>query len=458
MTPSVLPLSPAPAGDAGIWQTRVASPGAAVHSAASPDAKWDLLLVSVAGYILTAVGRVHQLFPVLEVVHPALVAGLLAAGGYLIDRRQDRRSKALWVATTKWLMVFFAWMVLSIPGGINRGYSFDLVFGNFIKTVLMYAVVAGAVRGGRDVERLTGAYLLGAAVYAAVVLLRFDVGSGDDWRLGRLFYYDANDFATFAVTAMPFGLYFAHRSESTPVRLLAMVALAVLSAAFVKSGSRGGFLALAATGGFIMIRYRAIPFRARLGALALVAVVLLGTASDRYWQQMGTIASDTDYNQTAETGRLQIWSRGVGYMLQNPVFGVGANNFGPAEGTLSPLADRQQFGMGVRWSAPHNSFVQVGAELGVPGLIWFIAMIASAFVALRRSETAPADPSLSQASSDLTQALTASLLGFVVGAFFLSLAYSEILYTLLALAVGVQKLSGVNTSRGRQPALKMRFS
>jgi hypothetical protein len=32
------------------------------------------------------------------------------------------------------------------------------------------------------------------------------------------------------------------------------------------------------------------------------------------------------------------------------------------------------------------------------------------------------------------------LIGFVVGGFFLSLAYSEILYTLIALAVSVQKL------------------
>ena len=37
--------------------------------------------------------------------------------------------------------------------------------------------------------------------------------------------------------------------------------------------------------------------------------------------------------------------------------------------------------------------------------------------------------------------LTASLIGFVVGAFFLSLAYTEMLYTLIALAVGLQKVA-----------------
>src|SRR5678815_3555338 len=96
---------------------------------------------------------------------------------------------------------------------------------------------------------------------------------------------------------------------------------------------------------------------------------------DRYWQQMGTIASESDYNRTDETGRVQIWKRGIGYMLSNPLLGVGAGNFPAAEGLLSPFAQRQQFGVGVRWSAAHNTLVQVGAELGVVGLVLFVALV-----------------------------------------------------------------------------------
>jgi O-antigen ligase len=83
----------------------------------------------------------------------------------------------------------------------------------------------------------------------------------------------------------------------------------------------------------------------------------------------------------------------------------------------------------VRWNAPHNSYVQIGAELGFPGFVLYLAAIASAFAALRRS------------GGDLAPALTASLLGFAVGSFFLSLAYSDMLYTLVALAVGLQKVT-----------------
>jgi O-antigen ligase len=138
---------------------------------------------------------------------------------------------------------------------------------------------------------------------------------------------------------------------------------------------------------------------------------------------------------------MQIWQRGVGYVLQHPIFGVGADNFRAAEGQLSPFAGRQQYGVGVRWNAPHDTFLQVAAELGIPGLVFFVVMMVSAFRDLhpRRSpardrfERPPVPPALKQA-------LRAALVGFVVGSLFLSLAYAELLYMLIGLAIAVHKL------------------
>jgi len=291
------------------------------------------------------------------------------------------------------------------------------------------------------------------------VVSRFEIGSGnDDWRLGRLYYYDANDFATFAVTAMPLGLYYLlHAGRRPSIRVLAGVVLAVLALAFVRTGSRGGFIALLAVAAFVVLRYTGIPLRWRVGATGFVTLVVLVTASEQYWKQMGTIVSDADYNRTEESGRMQIWSRGVGYMLQYPIFGVGPNNFQAAEGMLSPFAHRQQFGAGVRWNAAHNSYIQIGAELGVPGLMMFVAIIASAFGALRvarRSDDALAESQPHRRA--LAQALTASMLGFVVGAFFLSLAYSEMLYALTALAAGMGKLAVGPCDSGLTPPWRHR--
>jgi O-antigen ligase len=138
---------------------------------------------------------------------------------------------------------------------------------------------------------------------------------------------------------------------------------------------------------------------------------------------------------------VQIWKRGVGYVLEHPIVGVGADNFRAAEGQLSSMADRQQYGVGVRWNAPHDTFLQIAAELGIPGLVFFVAMMASAFRDLHPRRQPMIDPARRPpVSPALKQALRASLLGFVVGSLFLSLAYTSLLYTLIGLAIAVGKL------------------
>jgi O-antigen ligase len=409
----------------------------------TPDREWDLLLACIAGFVLTAVGRIHELFPTLNVVRPAITTGLLSILLLLFfDRRPVRRWSAIsGGATTTWLLALVGWAVLSIAGALAPGHSFDFVFGQFVKTVVMAIVLACAIRGVRDVERMAAVVFWAAALYATVVLLRFDVGEGADWRLGHLYYYDANDFATFAVASMPFGVYLARRARTWTGRALPVAALIVISAAFVRSGSRGGFLALLVTALFIVSSLRAISIGKRVAAVAVVAAVVMIAASDRYWSAMGTIFSDTDYNKTEESGRLQIWQRGVGYVLQRPILGVGADNFGAAEGQLSPLAGRQQYGVGVRWNAPHDTFLQIAAELGIPGLVFFIGMMVSAFRSLQPRRDLLPDRSVRPAvPAALKQTLRASLLGFVIGSLFLSLAYTELLYTLIGLSIAVSKL------------------
>lgn len=401
----------------------------------------DLLLACIGCYMLMSVGRVHQLFG-LEALRLTILSGALALCLFWVDGDSRRRLSSVPASPTKWIFALLLWMCLSMPGALSQGTSFTLIADNFVKTTLMYVLIVAAVRGVRDVERLAFVYLMAAAIYAVVVVSRFDVAAGGDWRLGHLYYYDANDFATFAVTATPFGIYFLHAGRRASIRFLAALALAALSIAFVYSGSRGGFLALLAVGAFVVLRFTGIPLRWRVMATTLVAVVVLGTASQQYWQQMGTIGSDADYNRTGETGRLQIWSRGIGYMLDHPLLGVGADNFGAAEGMLSPHAKRQQYGIGVRWSAAHNSFVQVGAELGLPGLAFYLALLGATVGGLRRCARLRANVTGGEARDvELAQALMAALLGFVVGSFFLSLAYSEMLYTLVALSAAMVKVT-----------------
>lgn len=412
-----------------------------VSFTATVDRSWSGLLLCLAVYLLATVGRIHQLFPSLGPLRPALVSAMLALALLLLDPTATER---LWRVcrqrAAKCLLGLVVWVALSVPGALWQGGSFALLTDVLLKAAAMALVLAAAVRGPRDLERMGLVYFGSAAVYGAVVLARFDVTA--TWRMGTLYYYDANDFATLAATALPLGLYFASTPRGTALRLAALLGLGVLGVAIVRTGSRGGFLALLAVIGFLLFRLTTIRAGWRLLTAGVLAVLFAATATDAYWDQMRTIVHpEEDYNLSSQEGRLKIWKRGIGYMMSRPILGVGAGNFPTAEGTISPQAERQSYGRGVKWQAAHNSFVQVGAELGVPGLVLFVVMLASAFTGLnaagRHSAGAARPP-----PAVLAQTLTASLIGYVVGAFWLSLAYTEMLYTLVGLAIGLRQIAG----------------
>src|SRR5262249_33824419 len=112
------------------WSTRFEQPTRNAPVVHAYDARWDLLLVAVGGYILTAVGRVHELFPALNVVRPAILTGLVAIVLFVLDGRSDRRLRLVWTGPAKWLIAFFVWMLLAVPGALVLGTSVELV-GDF---------------------------------------------------------------------------------------------------------------------------------------------------------------------------------------------------------------------------------------------------------------------------------------------------------------------------------------
>src|ERR1051325_4831582 len=392
--------------------TRPASPvprprAATLSSPVRSGWKPDLLVVCVAIYIATAVGRLHEVFPVLGYFKPTLLSAGLALGLYLLDRSRMRAPGRLLSPTATYVIGLVVWGALTVPGALNQGAAFhgwlDLAWSIVVGlggagpvrgaacrgwrdlawSIVMCLVVAGSVRRTADIERLVLIYFAVTAVYVGVVLSRFQLGA-ESWRLGRLYYYDANDLATLIATALPLGLhcFLVHRR---PVeRVLAGIGLAILAVGLIRSGSRGGFLACLAVTAFVLLRVTTIPARSRLIGVAVILLFVLGTASDKYWAQMQTIIHPhEDYNLTAEEGRIQVWERGLGYMTSYPVFGVGVRNFPVAEGTISPQARRQERGLPVRWGAAHNTYIQIGAELGIPGLLLFLGLLWSTFAALR---------------------------------------------------------------------------
>lgn len=397
-----------------------------VYTPVVPAPPWSLALASAALYIMTAVGRVQDVFPVLSPLHLALVSSALAIVCVALDPGAlSRVNTALGIATSWCVVGILIWAALGVPTSLWRGGSVGILRTVLVKVVLMYFVILGAVRHPRDLQRLAVAYVASVMVYAVMVIIRFR-GDPGAIRIHGLYDYDSNDFATLIASTVPIALHLVVKKGRWIPRVAGFAGLLALLLAFIWANSRGGFLAILAAGLVILIGYRVVsaPVRIAVGVSAVLVFAL--AAGPSFWTRMDTITkADQDYNMTSSEGRWQLWERGIGYMEARPLLGVGIGGFPSAEGQLSEGAkEARAHGHGTKWSEPHNSFVQVGSELGVPGLILFLAMLWTAVRGLRGSS----DPGFAAA-------LVASVVAFAVGGFFLSLAYKEMLYTLLALCV-----------------------
>ena len=92
-----------------------------------------------------------------------------------------------------------------------------------------------------------------------------------------------------------------------------------------------------------------------------------------------TSAGDTAGSITTLNGRVEIWSRAI-YAIQDfPLTGIGMNTFRKIMPILYPLFSIPP---GVDLGHAHNEFLQVALDLGIPGLIAFIAIYFGAFLML----------------------------------------------------------------------------
>lgn len=416
-------------------------PRRVAYTPVAPAPPWSLGLFSVALYITAAVGRVPDVFPVLTPLHIAFVSSLIAIVCVAIDPGALSRANNALVVSTSWCVAgMLIWAVLGVPTSLWRGGSIGLLRDVLVKNVVMYFVLVASVRHPRDVRRLAGVYVGSVMLYAVMVVVRFHADPGRI-RFTGLYDYDSNDFATLLASSLPIALHLVVRRDWQVPRPAGWVGVLALLVAFVWANSRGGFLAVLAAALVMLFGYRVVPARTRVGAVIAAALVFVVAAGPTFWTRIDSIANPhQDYNMTSSEGRWQLWQRGIGYMAQRPVFGVGVGGFPSAEGQLSEGArEARAHGRGAKWSEPHNSFVQAGAELGLPGLLMFSGMLWTAVYGLRHKR-----------DSGLAVGLIAGIAALAVGGFFLSLAYKEMLYSLIALAVA-SRLSNEALVPARRP-------
>jgi O-antigen ligase len=135
---------------------------------------------------------------------------------------------------------------------------------------------------------------------------------------------------------------------------------------------------------------------------------------------------ERDYSAAGSVGAREfVLKRSIVVTLQNPLTGVGPGNF--------------------RWATnirivPHNTFTHLSSEAGIPALVLYVLMIVLTFRNLRCAAGAvtPESPDGREIQS-LATAMRASLVAYLIGAFFAGVAYELVAYLPIAYGAALRR-------------------
>jgi putative inorganic carbon (hco3(-)) transporter len=244
--------------------------------------------------------------------------------------------------------------------------------------LLYYAVVNG-------VKSRSSLRLLVAGLAGVTLLLAVAAPLGVEWQSGKIPLIPRGLYEGLAprfadtinpnVMAASIGLFlpipaglllFSWMGMSWGERALSSLAFLAGSAALVLTQSRSGIFAFAAALALLAL------LRGRWGwMLLVVGAASAGLGLTRFGLGNALNLIFNDQALQGLDGRIEIWSRAV-YMLQDfPFTGIGMGLFREVADTLYPFflfpPDRIPHA--------HNLFLQVGVDLGLPGLIGWLAAL-----------------------------------------------------------------------------------
>lgn len=405
----------------------------------------DPLRVLLFVLTILTISRVHQHYPMLARFRPALLLTAASMGYAFLHTRLLTGRNVLNSWPMRLIAALGALACLSAVFGISLGRSASFILGTYSKTLVFAFLVAVSIRHARDLYTFVWGYVIACAIltFFSVFVFGLSKGSGSYVaRLSELYTYDSNDMGVVMMIGFPLTLLLL-MFERGAKRWFLLLTLVGISAAMARSGSRGGFLGFVAVGGAGLLLVNAVSAGRRLSLLAAALFALAIGAPPGYWKQMSTIMKPTeDYNYSSDDGRNALMKRGIGYMARYPAFGLGIDNFGRAECTISTKAAFARINGPLRCTAPHNSYLQAGTELGIPGVIAWTALVIGGIAApIRLRKRLPRSWRRgSQTERFLYNAPTffsLAMIGFAVTAFFVSFAWLDPVYVMGAFMTGL---------------------
>jgi putative inorganic carbon (hco3(-)) transporter len=262
-------------------------------------------------------------------------------------------------------------------------------------------------------------------------IVRFGEGLGGP-------FSDNNGYGVGSVMVLFLLVPLAQASKGWALRLVWWLAIPLTVVTVISTFSRAAFLAIVvSTLVFVLLQRRRM-------LATVVLLVLMGVGAlfvpipESYVDRLRTIQTYDQEQEMSALSRLHYWKVGLKMAADNPL-GVGLWNY-------QSYYDRYDTDPNfTRNKVVHNSHLQALTEAGWLGMVMWLALFFTAFrLCFRvraRARAAAADNEDHRALLTVANGLICSMAAFVVGGFFLSMAYNDLTWLTFSVVAAADRLS-----------------
>jgi len=243
-------------------------------------------------------------------------------------------------------------------------------------------------------------------------------------------YRDRNTFSLIFVVAIPICFYMRYIMQHKLIKYTLLAAIPVLMHAIVATFSRGGYLGMLVASGYSILNMK------KKGAAILTIMVfiplLLQMQGAEHRNRMNSILVEGEERETSAESRIEAWKGGIKMMQDHPILGVGLQNFEVFIKKYNPNVVNM---------VAHNTYIQIGAEIGIPAMSLYILILLFSLFTLHKLRRKVKAEGLSENLHYYTLMLEGSILGFIICSIFLSMELFEPSYFLFCMVVCLKVLT-----------------
>jgi putative inorganic carbon (hco3(-)) transporter len=358
--------------------------------------------------------------PIATVVMAAALLSLL------LQREALRAPSFVWL--------FAAWIMWAGVGYAVTRYP-DVVWPSLIeqgKVLLVALVAVNALRSETQIRYFMLFLLVSYVLFPArsTLVNYFVTGNTLLGRaIGPFIYSNPNDLAALTILMLgPALALWASAAQGSVVRWAALAGAAPLIVIIILTQSRGAFIALV-----VMALPSAIALvRRRPRTVALLAAVVglaLYLAPTAFWKRMEGLRNATSVETIGEMDpegsarqRFAVLQNAVHIVQDHPILGIGLGAYGLANAQYNPSLGTLD---------THNTYLNIAAETGLPGLVLFLMLVAS--VLRRAHEARRRAQRVLPAQAEMLRWLQYGLIGYLTAGVFGSYSRLTFPYVFLGL-------------------------